>query len=495
MPTTGSHGSTPPLHLMTVAELQSRMARGGLSSADLVHHFRDRIAQIDRTGAALNAVRELNPAAPDIAAELDGERAAGRVCGPLHGIPVLLKDNIATADGMACSAGSLALAELRPTVDAGIVRRLRDAGAVILGKANLTEFADYLGDVMPAEFSSAGGIVKHPYGKRYDRGGGSSVGPACAVAAGLCPIAVGSETQNSLQTPAGHSAVVAIKPTVGLVSRSGIVPLAISQDTAGPLGKTVADASALLGVLAGVDLSDSITLAGGPYRHTDYTWFLDPNALHGARIGVPRAQCFGKPGREGHETVAERAVAALRAAGAIVVDAADIPSAKEIATLRSSVFPREFKAGLNAFLSGMGASAPVSTLTDVIAFNAAHPQECLQYGQVLAQNADATTGLADPAYHADRLRDITLSRELGIDAALRQYGLDALVTPAGAAAKITGKAGYPVVTVPAGVTESGEPAGISFIGRAWSEARLIALAFAFELTGDYRQPPILQSMR
>ena len=489
MPTTGSHASVLPLHEMAIADLQHDMVTGTLSSVDLVRYFLDRIEALDRAGPALNAVREVNPAACDIAAELDAERAAGRVRGPLHGIPVLLKDNIATADGMVCSAGSLALAQLRPSVDAAIARRLRDAGAVILGKANLTEFADYLGDVMPSEFSSAGGVVKHPYGKRYDRGGGSSIGPACAVAAGLCTVAVGSETQNSLQTPAANSAVAAIKPTVGLVSRSGIVPLAISQDTAGPLGRTVADAATLLGVLAGVDLSDSITLDGGPHRHADYTRFLDAGALHGARIGIPRSQYFNKSGREAHEAVTEQAIARLRAAGAIIVDPADIPTADELAALRSSVFPREFKAGLNAFLAIMGEASPMRTLSDVIAFNFAHPRECLQYGQVLAQNADATDGLDNPAYHADRLRDITLSRELGIDAVLERYRLDALLTPAGAAAKVTGKAGYPVVTVPAGFTDTGDPSGISFVGTAWSEPRLIALAYSFEQTGVYRTAP------
>lgn len=467
-------------HTHSIDDLGRAMAGSRLSSAELTQHFLDRISTLNHAGLALNAVREVNPQALDIANSLDDERRAGHVRGPLHGIPVLLKDNIATGDGMACTAGSLALADLRPRQDAELVRRLRAAGAVILGKCNMTEFADYLADVMPSEFSSAGGVVRHPHGKRYDRGGGSSVGPACAVAAGLCVAAIGSETQNSIQTPASQSGVVGIKPTVGLVSRAGVVPLAISQDTAGPLARSVADAAALLSALAGVDLGDSLTLVASPYLQADYARFLDSQALHGARVGVPRQVYFGRPGQEAAEAVFEEAIGTLRAAGAIIVDPADVSTAHEVGRLRSSVFAREFKAGLNAFLAGQGNAAPVRTLADIIAFNAAHAQQCLQYGQLLAENADRSGGLDDPAYHADRLRDITLTRTLGIDAVCRQYGVDALITPGGAAAKLTGKAGYPAITVPAGFTADGSPVGLSFIGPAFSEPRLIALAHAFE---------------
>lgn len=479
-----------PLHELPIATLQARMAEGALTARALTQHYLDRIARIDRDGPRLNAVRELNPQALAEADAADAARAAGQTCGRLHGIPVLLKDNIATA-GMACAAGSLALATLRPHTDAHLVSRLRAAGAVILGKANLTEFADYLADVMPAEFSAAGGVVRHPYGQRYGRGGGSSIGPACAVAAGLCAAAVGSETQNSLQTPARDSAVVAIKPTVGLVSRAGIVPLAISQDTAGPMARSVADAAAVLDVLAGADLADTLTLPASARRAADYALAPDPHALQGARIGVPRRRYFDRDGAQRHEAVTKRALATLREAGAIVVDPADIPSADTVAELRSSVFPTEFRAGLNAFLASMGSAAPVQSLAEVIAYNTAHADACLVYGQVLAERAEASAGLDAPAYRSDRLRDITLSRELGIDAALRAHGLDALVTPAGAAAKMTGKAGYPVVTVPAGFTNDGEPAGISFIGAAWSERRLIALATAYERAGPPRTAPAL----
>ena len=467
-------------HTHSIAELTRAMADGRLTAVGLTQHFLDRIAALNQAGPALNAVREVNPRALDIARSLDDERRTGQVRGPLHGIPVLLKDNIATGDGMACTAGSLALADLRPRQDAELVRRLRVAGAVILGKCNMTEFADYLADIMPSEFSSVGGVVRHPHGKRYDRGGGSSVGPACAVAAGLCVAAIGSETQNSIQTPASQSGVVGLKPTVGLVSRTGVVPLAISQDTAGPLARSVADAALLLSALAGVDLGDSLTLSAAPHMRADYALFLDPHALHGARIGVPRQVYFGRPGQEAAETLIEQAIVTLRAAGAIIVDPADVPTAHEVARLRSSVFAREFKAGLNAFLAAQGDAAPLRALADIIAFNTAHAGQCLPYGQALAEAAQRTDGLDAPAYHADRLRDITLTRALGIDAVCRQYGLDALLTPGGAAAKLTGKAGYPAVTVPAGFADDGAPVGVSFIGPAFSEGRLLALAHAFE---------------
>ncbi len=476
---------------LTLVQLAAAIAGSELTAVAVTQYYLQRIGQIDRNGPTLNAVREVNPQALDNAASRDELQRAGKLVGPLHGVPILLKDNMAVAGGMATCGGSLALADLRPDADSGIAARLIAAGAIILGKANLTEFADYLGGEMPSEFSSAGGVVKHPYGKRYDRGGGSSIGPACAVAAGLCAGAIGSETQNSLQSPAGDSAVVSIKPTVGLVSRAGIVPLAMSQDTAGPMARSVADAAALLGPMAGVDPADGLTLAGGGYAHKDYSRFCDPLALAGARIGIIRNRCFDRPGHEAAETLVEEAITQMRAAGAIIVDPADIPTMDEIADLRSSVFPTEFKAGIDHFLATYGQSSALSSLAEVIDFNEAHADQCLQYGQGLAINAQATAGLNNQTYQSDRLRDITLSRELGIDTVMREYRLDALVAPAGTAAKITGKAGYPVITVPCGYTESGQPVGVSFIGSAWQEPRLIALAHAFEQTGNYRQPPDL----
>ena len=474
---------------LTLTQLVAALAGGEVSAVQVTEHYLSRIEQIDRNGPGLNAVREINPAALQIAQGKDALFLAGDKLGPLHGVPILLKDNMAVAGGMATSGGSLALADLRPEIDSGVAQRLIAAGAIILGKANLTEFADYLGGEMPSEFSSAGGVVKHPYGGRYDRGGGSSIGPACAVAAGLCAAAVGSETQNSLQTPAGESGIVAIKPTVGLVSRAGIVPLAMSQDTAGPMARTVADAAALLGPMAGVDPADSITLTGAAHAHGDYRQFIDENALAGARIGVPRKHYFGRAGHEQAEGVVEHAIEKMRLAGAEIIDPVEIPSADELAEVRSTVFPTEFKAGLNHFLAVYGQSSAVSSLADVIAFNESHSEQCLQYGQGLAVNAQASGGLNSAAYQTDRLRDITLSRTSGIDAVMELHQLDALITPAGAAAKLTGKAGYPVVTVPAGFTDEDQPVGISFIGAAWQEPRLIGLAHAFEQTGDYRQKP------
>ena len=472
------------------------LASGALSALEVTDYFLARIEKfdgVDAASAGLNSVRQLNPNVVADAKARDAYRRAGNRLGALHGVPILLKDNIAVV-GMAVCAGSLALADLEPTSDATLASRLVAAGAVILGKANLTEFADYLGGEMPSEFSSAGGVVKHPYGKRYDRGGGSSIGPACATAAGLCGAAVGSETQNSLQTPAGDSSVVAIKPTVGLVSRAGVMPLAISQDTAGPMGRTVADAAALLGPMVGVDLADSLTLTGAGHGHGDYTQFLDGGSLQGARIGIPRHVYFGREGHQQSEAVIEVAIEALKLAGATIVDPADIPVADELAALRSSVFPTEFKIGVNYFLASYGGSSAMNSLADIIEFNAAHAEDCLKYGQNLAVNAQATQGCDLSSYQNDHLQDIQLSRDQGIDAVLAEHNLDALITQAGAAAKVTGKAGYPVVTVPAGYTESGAPVGLSFIGGAWQEPKLIALAHAFEQTGSYRDEPPLDEL-
>lgn len=483
--------SDSQINELPLAQLAARLAIGEISAVEATEHYLARIDQLDRRGPKLNAVREINPAALTQAIALDAARQRGESLGSLHGVPVLLKDNMAVSGGMATSGGSLALADLRPDRDCTLAARLIAAGAIVLGKANLTEFADYLGAEMPAEFSSAGGVVNHPYGGRYGRGGGSSIGPACAVAAGLCAAAVGSETQNSLQTPAAESSIVSIKPTVGLVSRAGMVPLAMSQDTAGPMGLTVADAAALLGPMAGVDPADSLTLTGAAYALTDYCQFLDANALAGARIGIARKQYFGRAGQQQAEAVVESAIEQMRLAGAVIVDPADIPTADEIAVARSTVFPTEFKAGLNQFLAQYGHSSVTNSLADIIAFNEAHPEQCLRYGQDLAINAQASAGLNSDAYRADRLRDIALSRDSGIDAVMKQHQLDAVVTPAGAAAKLTGKAGYPVVTVPAGFTDDDQPIGVSFIGSAWQEPRLIGLAHAFEQTGSYRRSPSL----
>ncbi|EJU14979.1 amidase [Sphingomonas sp. LH128] len=470
---------TADWHERSIAELGAAMAAGRLTSVALCDHFLDRIARLDRAGPMLNSVREENPEARAIARALDAERAAGAVRGPLHGIPVLLKDNIATGDGMATTAGSLALAGLRPLRDAGIVRRLRAAGAVILGKCNMTEFADYLADTMPSEYSSAGGVVRHPHGLRYDRGGGSSVGPACAVAAGLAVFAIGSETQNSIQTPASQSAVVGLKPTVGLVSRAGIVPLVTSQDTAGPLTRSVADAAVVLAAIAGADFGDSATLDAATHA-ADYGRFPDASALAGARIGVARRVYFGRPGQAAADAVADAALVVARVHGAMVIDPADVPTADAVAALRSTVFPSAFKAGLNAFLEAQGPAAPCANLAAILAFNAANPEACLRYGQALAEAAEGSAGIDAPVYRADRQRDVLLSRTLGIEAVCQHYGLDALLVPGGAAAKLTGKAGCPVLTVPAGWGDDGWPAGISLIGPAFSEPRLLAIGHALE---------------
>lgn len=440
---------------------------------DRVEHFLDRIARLD---PSLNAIRCL----------ADDSRARADACdampasGPLHGRVVLVKDNVAVA-GLPLTAGARALAGFRPRRDATIVARLRAAGAIVLGKTNLTEFADYVGETMPAEFSGLGGVVRHPFGARYDRGFGSSVGSACAMAAGLCDIAIGSETQNSIQTPAAASMVVGLKPTVGLVSRAGIVPLAISQDTAGPICATVADAALALQVLAGADLEDTLTLASAGRGAV-------ASVAGALRLGVARDVYFGRAGHGEADGIVEAAIGRIAASGVTIVDPVDIPSARLVADLRSCVFRSEFKAALGAFFAAQG--APVADMAELVAWNRAHP-EAIPFGQGLMEAA-LETGLPldHPSYRADRARDIALTRSGGIDAALSAQDLDAIIVPGGAAAKMTGKAGYPALTVPVGRMRDGQGVGMTLIGRAWSEARLLAAGLVVERAMPVARPEL-----
>ena len=444
--------------------------------------------------SALNAVRETNPDALRIAAERDRERREGRIRSPLHGVPVLLKDNIGTADSMRTTAGVHALAGLRTPFDAGVARRLREAGAVILGKASCPDFCDYMASTMPSGHSTTGGTIGHPYAARvsglaYGRGGGSSTGVAAAIAADLAALGVGSETQNSIQAPCASTSLVGIKPTVGLVSRAGMVPLAATQDTAGPIARTVKEAALLLSVIAGPDPADTSTYAGLGALHADYSRFCDEAALVGARIGVAREHFFGRDGKAGHDAAVNRALDAMHDAGAQIVDPADIPTVKVVMPMLSRVFRTDFKAGLNAFLRQCGERAAPKTMADIVRHNEKHP-EAIPYGQDLLLAAEATRGdWSEPQYHFDRARDIRLTRAEGLDRVFADHRLDALVVPMDHASKFTGKSGYPALTVPCGHTEDGHPVGLTFIGRAWSEPRLIGLAHAFERLADWRQPP------
>ncbi|MDF2630961.1 MAG: amidase [Symbiobacteriaceae bacterium] len=473
----------------TIAQLSAAMAGGTLTAVALTSFYLERIAQIDKQGPRLNAVLEVNPDALFIARALDAERRQTGPRGPLHGIPILLKDNIDTADKLHTSAGSLALASSYAPNDSYVADALREAGAVILGKANMTEWANFMADHMPSGYSSRGGQVLNPYAPTHTPGGSSS-GPGVAVAAGLCAAAIGTETSGSILDPASENSVVGIKPTVGLISRTGIIPIAMSQDTAGPMARTVADAALLLGVLTGVDPADPATGASAGRAFADYTPFLDRKGLRGARLGVVRSYGHDRLSDE-EQRLFGSALEMLRAQGAELVDPADIPTVGEKGW-RSRVLVHEFKPALNSYLAALGPGAPVKTLADVIAFNSAHADAALKHGQAVLESAEATSGtLTEPEYINSRLQDIRLAGAEGIDAVLEREELDALVLPGSWGCWVAARAGYPSVCVPAGYMAGGLPLGLTFTGTAWSEGALIRLAYAFEQATKLRRAPDL----
>lgn len=481
----------------TVAGLQASFTDGSLTSVALVTAYLERIAAVDRSGPRLNSVIELNPEALALAAWCDAERAAGRVRGPLHGIPVLLKDNIATADQMETTAGSLALVGARPPYDAEIVRRLRAAGAVILGKTNLSEWANFRGSNSTGGWSGRGGLTKNPYA--LDRNtSGSSSGSAAAASANLCVVAVGTETNGSIVSPASLCGVVAIKPTVGLVSRFGIIPIAASQDTAGPIARNVRDAAALLGALAGADARDAATGAIPADLGLDFAGAIKLDALKGARIGI-----WNGPLRE--HPVMQQVLAALRAAGAEIIDPLELPTFAKAGEASRDVLSYEFKDGLNAYLATLGPEAKVRTLAELIAFNEAHrDREMPYFGQERLIAAEACGPLTDARYLEAVTNSRRLARDEGIDAAMDAHQLDAIVAltagPApvndlihgsrsvGGSSTLAAVAGYPSVTVPAGDVR-GLPVGVSFFGRAWSDQQLIDFAADFEAHASARRVP------
>lgn len=378
---------------LSICDLQNALAAANVTSVRLTEMYLERIRTVrGPAGTPLNAVREINPDALAIAAELDRERQQGRIRSPLHGIPILVKDNIGSADSMRTTAGVHALADLRTPFDATVVRRLRAAGAVLLGKCNCPDFCDYMASTMPSGHSTTGGSIGHPYGMAYGRGGGSSTGVAAAVAASLGAAGVGSETQNSIQAPCSNSSLAGIKPTVGLVSRAGMVPLAISQDTAGPIARSVKDAAILLSAIAGPDAMDTMTLSSAGALRADYSAFCVEGALVGARIGVARREFFGREGKALHDAVLNRAIEVLQAAGAIVVDPADIASATEVMPLLSRVFRTDFKVGLNAFLERCADRTAMRSMRHIVEYNEKHAALAIPYGQDLLLAADATAG-------------------------------------------------------------------------------------------------------
>lgn len=483
---------TFPLEESTISAMQEAMSAGQITSEELVLLYLERIARYDQAGITLGSVLEINPDAIFIAQALDRERELKGPRGPLHGIPVLLKDNIDTADKMHTSAGSLALASNIAAKDAFIAERLRQAGAVILGKANMTEFANFMAEGMPSGYSSRGGQVLNPYVPGNFTPSGSSSGSGAAVAANLTAVAVGTETSGSILSPSSNQSIVGIKPTVGLVSRTGIIPIAHSQDTAGPMARTVADAAALLGALTGVDPLDPATAVSAGRSESDYVQFLDPHGLKGARIGVPRPAWHGERLSEEERALFERAISTIREMGAEVIDPVEVA---QFSYWGSKVLEHEFKVGINAYLAGLGPNAPVRSLKEIIAFNEAHAEAALKYGQVVLTDSEATSGtLTEPRYIQDRLRDIRQSRTEGIDAVMAEHRLDALLLPGSYGCWMPAMAGYPSICVPAGYYgEDRRPMGITFTARAWSEPVLIKLGYAFEQATGHRVPPKLES--
>jgi amidase len=511
----------------SLSDLQQALAQGRITSSALTKAYLARIDAYDRAGPALNSVRVVNPDALSIAARLDGVKPSAKQ--PLAGMPILVKDNIATGDKQPTTAGSVALEGARAKDDSTVVKRLRAAGAVILGKANLTEFANILAIDMPSGYSSLGGQVKNPYSTTLmdDRGipvvlpGGSSAGSAVAVAAGLCAAAIGSETSGSLLSPANQNGLVTVKPTVGLISRAGILPISHSQDTAGPLTRTVRDSAILLNVLAERDPLDAATKL--LHRPADYTAGLDKDGLKGARIGLPSDPA--DPGNDVYmgklppraAAVLAQALTALQDAGATIVRA-NMPTAgwiggpgttmgvlnrNPLSRTKNSVgtppivFLYELKRDLNLYLRDWAVGTKIKTMADIIAFNEAHADKALRFGQDLFLAAQATKGdLSELEYKSARAMDLLSAKERGMDAYMTQHKLDAVLFTGTSGASIAAKAGYPSVQVPGGfVAGVGDketpdyPLGITFAGRAWSEAKLLRLAYAFEQASHARRPP------
>jgi len=483
----------------TIAEIQKRIESGELTARELVRIYLERIESIDRNGPCLGSVIEVNPDALSIAQALDDERQAKGPRGPLHGIPILVKDNIDTADRMTTASGSLALDGLIAKQDAFLVQRLRGVGAVILGKANLSEWANFRSEHSISGWSSRGGFTRNPYA--LDRNPcGSSSGSAVAVAANLCAAAVGTETDGSIICPAHTNGIVGIKPTLGLVSRAGVIPIAHSQDTAGPMARTVTDAALLLGAMTGVDPRDPATAASQDKLREDYTQFLQADGMKGARIGVAR-KLFGFHPQV--DKLMEACLEIMRGLGAELVDPVELE--EKFSETEMEVLLYEFKADLNAYLAELGPEARVHSLKEIIEFNQQNADRVMPYfGQERMLIAEEKGPLTDEAYLKALETNLRLTREEGIDAMLAQHKLDALVAPSGAPAWLTdlvngdlysgggvsapAVAGYPHITVPAGQIH-GLPVGISFFAGAYQEPILLRLAYAFEQASGARQPP------
>jgi len=489
------------LEEVTIADLQRAMASGGATSVSITEKYLARIEAIDKGGPKINAVIEINPDALAIAKQRDEERRTHGPRGPMHGIPILIKDNIGTHDRMMTTAGSLALLGSVPPEDAFVVKRLREAGAVIIAKANLSEWADVRSSVSTTGWSARGGQTNNPY--VLDRTpGGSSAGTGAGIAASLAAVGLGSETDGSILVPSAQNSLVGIKPTVGLVSRTGVIPISHSQDTVGPMGRTVADVAATLGAMTGVDPKDPVSAGSRGRAYTDYTQFLDPAGLKGARIGVARRHVdLGSA----VDKVLQNAIDAIRHAGAEVIDPTDLDNVEQFRPNEKIILLYELKAGMNAYLQGLGPNAPVHTLQEIIEFNEKNwRREMPYFGQDRFIKAQSYGDLATPEYLTALEKCHRLTRAEGIDATIDKFRLDALVAattgPAWVTDLVTGDheadksthptaiAGYPNITVPAGYI-FGLPVGVCFFGKAYTEPTLLKLAFAFEQATHHRRPP------
>jgi len=490
----------------TIPELQIAMNEGRYTARSLTEKYLGRIEEIDKAGPKINSVIEINPDALDIADQLDKERRAGKLRSQLHGIPVLIKDNIDTADKMMTTAGSLAMSGSITAKDSFVVQKLREAGAVILGKTNLSEWANFRSTKSTSGWSGRGGLTRNPYA--LDRNtSGSSSGSGAAVAANLCAVAIGTETDGSIVSPSSTCGIVGLKPTVGLISRSGIIPIAHSQDTAGPMTRSVGDTAILLGALTGVDERDAVTKESRGKAFTNYTQFLG-DGLKGAKIGVARKYFRFS---DAVDAVMKDAIDVMKTAGATIIDPADIPTEGQFGDAEYEVLLYEFKADLNAYLQNLGASVSVHSLKELIEFNEKNRGVELQYfNQDILIKAEAKGDLKSPAYLKALAKCKRLSRPLGIDAVMKKHKLTALIAPTNQPAwttdllngdRITGGyssasavAGYPHITVPAGFVY-GLPIGISFFAGAYSEPALLKVAFAFEqLTRHRRKPKFLPTI-
>ncbi|MGH9933053.1 MAG: amidase [Pyrinomonadaceae bacterium] len=489
------------LEELAITELQAGMQSGRFTARSLVKKYLDRIDEIDKDGPKLNSVIEINPDAMSIAEALDRERKEKGPRGPLHGIPILIKDNIDTADRMMTTAGSLALVGSRPAQDSFVAKKLREAGAVILGKTNLSEWANFRSSHSTSGWSGRGGQTRNAYA--LDRNPcGSSSGSGVAPSANLCAGAIGSETDGSVVCPSSANSLVGIKPTVGLIGRSGISPISHSQDTAGPMARTVGDAAILLGALTGVDARDDATRSSWEAAYTDYRRFLDKAGLKGARLGVPR-KYFGF--NDQVDKLLNDLIAEMKKMGAVIVDPADIPTSGKFDDSELEVLLYEFKADLNSYLGRLGSSSPVHSLQDVIAFNEKNrDRELAYFGQDLFIKAQAKGPLTEKKYLQALAKNHLLSRTQGIDFVMRKNRLDAMIAPTGGPAwptdwingdhftggysSASAVSGYPHITVPAGYV-FGLPVGISFFAGAWSEPKLIKYAYALEQATKARQAP------